>query len=485
MTEKSIDAGKNAGTERDGSNTKDNLDAFRLALTPDDFKNIDTDHNNKLSAMELRSSSESGNLPAEKQTAVDGLLSFLDKQPVHTLGKDHEIHTVVDNWNNADFASSNMTKLDFSTLDKDGNKVLSKSELQSAKDDKNVSDSGRAAAGIFLNLVDGRVSDERGIVRDGRVNDFTKLDPLLKDKSDAELLTLSSKVGNPAEKVRLLDEVIARKDFKFDENDVATSAKSIAFLQKALSENRDIIQGADGKPELGNSPLTADRRFDFHRAIFGDLDTIGEQINLKQQKSWFLESTGKQKEAIAATEDAMKSADVFTKSYSDDGSKTTLADLVKTERDLLIRDGGNDKEPKKRSIFEIQDPAKREQFKIAAKSLDQNLLTQPAATRAGLSRQLLGFRVDQFQLGKGIVFDTKSPTFNPTRVDELQAEAKKYIKENLGFDPTIDTQRPNLTSVFGEAWSVVDPKNQYNFYQDRNNNGKSDLVERLRGLKSK
>ncbi|MDZ4835527.1 MAG: hypothetical protein SGJ27_17265 [Candidatus Melainabacteria bacterium] len=478
MVERAGDAGNKASTEHDKAViTTDSLDSFRLALTRDDFTNIDTDENNRLSATELRTSSESGSLSANKQTAVDGFLSFLDKQPVNTLDDDREVRRVIPSWQTADFAASRMSSLDFGTLDKDGDKVLSKGELTSGKDNIDVTSSGKFAAELFLNLLDGNVTDARGIVRRDTVNDFTKLDPRFKNKTEAQLDQLSME-GTATEKVRALDENITRNDYRFDSRDVEESVKSTILLQKALKENRDLDEGADGKPELGNTPLTEQRRLLFHNAIAKDLNTIGAQVVRNVYKTELLESTGQHEAAIKAGEEAVKSADGLTKSYSGDGWKTTIAELVKTERDLLQKDSGS---------MRLEDRSKTEDQKIRANmsaTADQlnRMLSLPATTRAGLARQLLGFQLDEFQLGKGVKFDTNSSMFNPKRAEELHSEGKKYITENFEITPS-EFSGHNVTSLFGGAWKVIDPKSQYNFYQDRNNNGKSDLIERIKGLK--
>jgi hypothetical protein len=455
-----------AGSEHVGHDitaTNDNLDSFRLALTLDDFKKIDTNQNDKLSALELRRISDSNELPAGKQAAVDGFLSSLDKLPARTLDYNHEVQRVIPNWNNADFAASKLSSLEFDVLDKDKDRLLSPSELASAKNDNSISDPGKYASALFLSLHDSKVFDDRNIVREKGVNDFTKLDPQFLGVDSRKLKESTNSKDEKLSMAALL-ETARRADFSTPES-FSELIPKIQLKQSALRANKDIEIASDGTLAISKSTLSTERRVQISGEVTDALAGLNDQVQSRRDLSVKLyQSEGKRNESAKWIDSALQKSDAMSKKIGTADGASSIAELAMKQLNVAARE-------------QLPYLTSNSQAKHFAESFDKvrDLTQQPIEVRRDLAAMSIGWDGNSDKL----TIDKSNPSFLPDKAERLANEAKQLWKEINRMDPS-DLTSAHQVSIFGGSWKDLDPKGKFNFYQDKNLDGKIDLFQDIR-----
>lgn len=183
---------------------------------------------------------------------------------------------------------------------------------------------------------------------DGKVVEKTlqDLDPKYKDMNMGQMWEYARKTGSNIRTIEeaksAFREIVARTDMMLPNSDFDKAVKSADLLQKALEAGKDVRKNDDGS--FGIDPdkdLTPERRWDFHAAVTGDLETVGEQIRSRMEFSKMLKLIGQTGEADKVAQEAVAKSNMMTKPVdTGDGKTTTLLDLAQKEITLLGGDKG-------------------------------------------------------------------------------------------------------------------------------------------------
>lgn len=155
-------------------------------------------------------------------------------------------------------------------------------------------------------------------------------------------------------KVMQFDKMLPDKAFE-------KSVRSVDLLLQALEGGYDVKVGADGKPELDRSmPLSPDRRWEFHKAVICDMETMFEQMNSRLVFGQHLLQSGQLYDFAAWQLSALgKATRLATPIQMFDGRSSSPIQLMEREAVILGADQGK-----------YSDPAKVEAIKGAKDTLD-------------------------------------------------------------------------------------------------------------------
>lgn len=254
------------------------------------------------------------------------------------------------------------------------------------------------------------------------------------------------------------EELIKRYDMMLPPAEVESSKESIKVLQAALEAGKDVKAGPDGKlPVVDDAtPLSEERRFQFHQAIMGDLETMNSQARIRLAYAQFLRPAGQLADAEKYGKEAVAMSDKLP------------IDLLKKQDQILNAD-----------LEKITDPAKRQAMQGASMFLtgqdaETGVIKMPINSRKFLAQFYLGTEVtpqvdkDGNIVGIKSIDFGKSESFKPDKAFEIAQETREKTKEILGFDPMDKEQagkNPAVASLFAGLTEVFDNPDKYNLYK--------------------
>lgn len=233
--------------------------------------------------------------------------------------------------------------LDSSRKDGTYQKVLTADGTQGQQDVGNGKDA--ATSGVAKDAT--KAGKDTATAGDGKVVEKTvlDLDPKFKDMNMVQMWDYAKKTGSNIRTIEesrsAFREIVARTDLMLPGSELERSVKSMALIQKAFEEGKDLKKNDDGSFGIDPSTdLDPKRRWNFHAAVTGDIETFGEQIRTRMEFSKMLKLTGQTAEADKIAQEAVAKAKLMTKPIDiGDGKTTTLLELAQKEITLL----GNDK----------------------------------------------------------------------------------------------------------------------------------------------
>ena len=275
----------------------------------------------------------------------------------------------------------------------------------------------------------------------------------------------------------LYKELIARIDAGFSDKDFAESVPSMKLLTEALKQGKDIKDGPDGKPVLGDEPLSADRRLRFHVAVFGDMQMMNEQVRIRQEFAQYLKASGQFKDAEAAGLDARDKAERLTTPMKVDGKDVRVVDLMKQEAAKILEDlpsiptttiqmaNGENTTPRAEML--------KARSAIMGEDSDSGFVKSPITTNKFLAQLYLGTEVvpqinDKGQIAgiKEIKFGQGS-AFKPELAIDPAQRALQFTRDITGLDPldkNTAKDNPGIASLFGVLADVMDNPENYKLY---------------------
>ncbi len=501
-----LEANSQAGSEGSANSTpqSDPLDVFRIGISRTDFNKIDEikgNGNYQLSAEELTKARESGEFKGEALESINGFINYLKENPTRKGYMGTTVPSAIDDWINPEFAITRMTKDEFKRVDSNKDHVLSASELKAGLEGATLSAPGKFASKLFLDLLENMPRDDkRNIVHQDGINDWSQLNPdltsngawITEDMTSHEKMKktqLDVAVENimrgkshlsPEDDLLVLDEKIKRLDFGFKDSDFEEAMSLIPLLLTSLDKTGQRVElGPDDKFRLSDKEkLREFDRLNYHDYMMKVAGSTNEQVQMRLLKAGVLSGLGRQAEAVEATKSAIQKADRLSAKFSIDGKDVRYADLLYRQSKQILDDA-----PVIRSELKNRSPSPRDYITDNAQAIQDELLPQPVYSRLALAQLYLGCTKTDT---KGTpVFDTKSPVFDPAAAEKVQDQSKQYSADFLKYesDAFSASGKSSDISLFGRQWASVDPKGKYNFYADKNRNGESDLVERVKELK--
>lgn len=244
-------------------------------------------------------------------------------------------------------------------------------------------------------------------------------------------------------------ELIKRAENILTNDDIKESKESIALLLKAMKEDRAITQDADGKPIISNEPLSPEQRWEYHRAICGDLANITNRCVTKMDAAFFSFARGQYKDAQEFGLAGVAEADDLP------------LDLLKAESDQLKRD-----------LAFYADPAKRGEMtqmamRLSGEFRDQAANAMPITTRKFMTMLYLGTELKAAGGELRPEFG-KTSAFKPELAFEMAKQIREKTKEIFGFDPLDGKQGrqdDEAAFLFGGLVDVMNNPEKYNLYK--------------------
>jgi tetratricopeptide (TPR) repeat protein len=318
-----------------------------------------------------------------------------------------------------------------------------------------------------------------------------KGDPRFAKVSDRDLeIKIREKSGDleQAEEVKAMyKELIARYDAGLNAKDFEEAIPSMALLTEALKQGKDIKDGPNGTRILSDEPLTPERRWRFHKAIFGDMQMMNEQVRIRMEYAQFLKASGQFKDAETMGLEARDKAEALAKPRQVDGKSVRIVDFMNQEAAKLVDD-----------MNQISDPQKRQEMQVAyivlkGRDVDSGAIKTPINTNKFLAQLYLGTEIIPKLNSKGEIEgiqDIKfgqSSAFKPQKAIDPAQRALQYTRDILGVDP-LDAktakENPGVASLFGVLADVLDKPEKYKLYVAKGGETYVDEEGKTRTLKT-
>lgn len=306
-------------------------------------------------------------------------------------------------------------------------------------------------------------------------------DPRFAKMSDDDIGRKIAENSKDLEKVQetkdLYKELIARIDAGLNDKDFAESVPSMKLLTEALKQGKDIKDGPDGKPVLGDEPLSAERRLRFHVAVFGDMQMMNEQVRVRQEFATYLKASGQYKDAEAVGLEARDKAERLTTPIKVDGKDVRIVDLMKQEGAKILEDlpsiptttiqmnNGETTTPRAEML--------KARNAIMGEDSDSGFIKSPITTNKFLAQLYLGTEVvpqlnDKGQIAglKEIKFGQGS-AFKPGLAIDPAQRALQHTRDITGLDPldkNTAKDNPGIASLFGVLADVMEKPENYKLY---------------------
>jgi len=287
---------------------------------------------------------------------------------------------------------------------------------------------------------------------------------------DAELdKRISDKTGKleQVEEVKdMYKELIRRYESDLTKAQFAESVPAMKLISDALKAGKD-LSGPPEKRVVGTEELSPEMRWNFHRAVFADMETINNQIRIRQEYSQFLKGSEQFADAAKMGEEAREYAERLMKDFDVDGKPVKVIDLMQQEADKLVTDQGVILDPLKRQGMD------KASWILIGTNLDNGALKTPINTNKFLAQLYLGTEIipklnaDGKVVGIQDIQFGKSSAFKPQLALEASNRALDYTRQILKLDP-LDAktakENPGVASLFGVLAEVVEKPENYKLY---------------------
>ncbi|MBX9671157.1 MAG: hypothetical protein K2X93_26450 [Candidatus Obscuribacterales bacterium] len=307
------------------------------------------------------------------------------------------------------------------------------------------------------------------------------LNPKFKEKSneeiqdqlikDTDLLTKSKDIRGP-ESVRLMEdckeayeELIKRIDLALDPKEFEQATRASQLLLECMQNGKDIKEGPDGKRVMSDEPLSVSRRWLFHTAVFGDLEVVNRQIQIRQEYARFLTSAHQNKDAEQMLIAARDVSERLLKPIDMDGKKISLMDILKQESKQLRDDLPKFLDPEKRQVLQ------QGQIFLLGADANSGLMKAPINLNKSLAEFYLAPEyipeVDEFGRVTGLKevrFGT-SNALKPQKSYEAAIRAKENIKTVYGDGPVKQDVEENVGLLFAGLADILDNPKQFDLYK--------------------
>jgi hypothetical protein len=293
---------------------------------------------------------------------------------------------------------------------------------------------------------------------------------------------LQNHKSQPFETVRsAFEEKIRRVDAKFTDNDHEIALPKMALLQEAMRRGLTVKADANGKHVLDDrTPLSADMRFAYHRAIIGTTDLMYHPVIWRQEYVTFLRANRKFADAITVAEQASKKANILMKPVQVADKPVRMMDMLLLEQERLISDQALIADPVQRQYM------MQKQIALRGATSDQGIINSPVNADKYLAMLHLGteiiFKFDQ----KGNPIQIEKPIFGantgfkPNLAMQAAIRARDtlaYISKNDPSTPAFGESQPAVASLFGREYAAIPEGTKFNMFLDKDKNGKPDLFE--------
>ncbi len=309
-----------------------------------------------------------------------------------------------------------------------------------------------------------------------------KLNPRFKDMGISDLekrLGEKTKDASTVEEAKaIFKELIARFDLAFDDKAFENSMPVMDLLCRALKEGKEVEQGADGQPVLSDNKLSADCRWKFHVSVFGDLESMNNQVRVRLEYAQFLKAAKQFADAEKMGIEARDKSERLMKPVEVNGTLVRPVDFMQMESRLLVND-----------LLEIPNPDRRQSMQQASMFLtgpEFGANKSPINTNKFLAQLYLGTELIPEVNEKGEIVGIldirfgQSSAFKPQKAFEAAQRARQATMTILNLDPLdpkAAQENPGVASLFGGMLEVLDNPAKYNLYRDDNADGKPDLIE--------
>ncbi|MBX9668378.1 MAG: hypothetical protein K2X93_12200 [Candidatus Obscuribacterales bacterium] len=307
-----------------------------------------------------------------------------------------------------------------------------------------------------------------------------KLNPRFKHLSNVELekSLLDSRDAKNLESVKdIFQELINRYDCCLTPKGLTDCVSSMEVILRALKAGKEVTDGPKDNKVLSDDKLSASRRWAFHSAIAGDMQSLDKQVQVRWRFAQFLAKENQFADAEKMAIEARDKAEVLTKPIEVNGVKVSPIELMKRESTQLVAD-----------LMKISDPEKRQDMQRMSIYLagEDGAASSPIETNRFLAQLYLGTKVLPSFNSKGEVDGVREVRFGATsafKVDkayESIERARKHTKEILGIDP-LDPEStkviPGIAWLFKGLAHVLDNPEEYDLYRDKDGDGKPDLIQ--------
>ncbi len=274
------------------------------------------------------------------------------------------------------------------------------------------------------------------------------LNPKFKDLTLEQVQERAEASVSLVEGKELYEELIKRYDMVLDKDATREFFQSAPIIALALKQGKEIVPDKEGKPVLGDANLTAEQKYDYHRALLGDMQVLTSQVGVRQNYATFLRQHGQFKDAVDWTKQARDKADALP------------IQLMKGESEQLSADMANEPNAAKRQSMQSA------VLFLQGENADSGAIKMPINTRKVLAQLYLGTEIE-VQDGIPRVRFGQNSGFKPDLAYDVAKEVAAKTQEILGFDPLDPANQARFSdvgSLFGAVKEVFADPDKYNIF---------------------
>jgi hypothetical protein len=319
-------------------------------------------------------------------------------------------------------------------------------------------------------VVEGEKPKPNNIPKDRRLP-VEGANPRFLSMSDQELdKAISDRTGKLDQVQQVKDmytELIKRYDSDLTKEQFKTSIPAQKLLLEALKAGKELDDGPNGTRIVGKTDLTEERRWDYHAAVYGDMESLGNQVRARLEFAQFLKSSGQFEDAEKMGLEARDYSERLMTGVDINGQKVRPIDLIQEEAVRLADDQlliGNEN---------MRSEMTKASRALKGTNLDTGVLKTPINTNKFLAQLYLGSEVVPKYDGTGQIVGIaevqfgKSSAFKPDKAYEASQKALAYTRELLKLDP-LDAKtakdNPGVASLFGVLTDMIDKPERYKLY---------------------